>query len=124
MNDFSSVSIDKIFITHAHYDHFGGLFDILKILQERGLKEPAVYKMLDGNKFEKKVFDRFPSLVGKVHDIKHDDVFKVDEDFELRALYTPGHATDHISLLLNSSRLQDNYLFSGDIILGTPSTYV
>lgn len=44
----------------------------------------------------------------------------------MRALYTPGHASDHVSLLLNpiNKENEENYLFSGDIILGTPSTSV
>ena len=33
--DFSHVNIEKIFITHGHYDHFGGVFDVLNILMNR-----------------------------------------------------------------------------------------
>jgi glyoxylase-like metal-dependent hydrolase (beta-lactamase superfamily II) len=61
-------------------------------------------------------------LVGKVFELKHNDVFKIDEGFEMRALYTPGHASDHFSMLMANHSLQEKYLFSGDIILGTPST--
>jgi glyoxylase-like metal-dependent hydrolase (beta-lactamase superfamily II) len=71
ITDFSQIRIKLIFITHAHHDHFGGLYDVLRALGERGHEEPSVYKKLDGNKFEKEVFDRFPSLVGKVHDLTH-----------------------------------------------------
>jgi len=42
----------------------------------------------------------------------------------LKALYTPGHCTDHFSLLMTHPKLTQRYLFSGDIILGTPSTSV
>jgi glyoxylase-like metal-dependent hydrolase (beta-lactamase superfamily II) len=87
-----------------------------------------IYKKLDGNKFEKDVFDRFPTLKEKVVDLNHNDTFQIDEDFEMKALYTPGHASDHISLLLKplpQSKLpEEPILFSGDIILGTPSTSV
>ena len=129
MDESGQIQISKIFITHAHYDHFGGLYDILKIIFERGLKEPLVYKKLDGNQFEKDVFSRFPTLVGKVHDLKHDNEFLLQEDnLSLKALYTPGHATDHFSMLLSPlpghKEEKQSYLFSGDIIMGTPSTSV
>lgn len=42
LKDQSHITIDKIFLTHGHYDHFGGLFDVLQIImnrQELGLGE-------------------------------------------------------------------------------------
>jgi len=126
MNDFDYVRISKIFITHAHHDHFGGLYDVLRILLSRGHSEPMVYKMLDRNQFEKEVFSRFPSLVGKVRDLKHGDIFDLEEDkMKMKALHTPGHASDHFSMLLTPvDAAKESYLFSGDIIMGTPSTSV
>ena len=51
-----------------------------------------------------------------------------EDTFNLKALYTPGHATDHFSMLLSQlsevSDAKQTYLFSGDIIMGTPSTSV
>ncbi len=64
--------------------------------------------------------------MGKVIDLGHGDIFDlVDDKMKIKALYTPGHATDHFSMLLTleNDELQ-SYLFSGDIIMGTPSTSV
>ena len=41
----------------------------------------------------------------------------------LEAIYTPGTSTDHMSFLLTQTG-GESVLFSGDIILGTPSTVV
>ncbi len=61
-------------------------------------------------------------------DLCHDDEFMIDRDFSMKALYTPGHASDHISLLMkpmpDTDLPKEEILFSGDIILGTPSTSV
>lgn len=64
--------------------------------------------------------------MGKVIDLGHGDIFDLlDDKMKIKALYTPGHATDHFSMLLTleNDELQ-SYLFSGDIIMGTPSTSV
>ena len=42
----------------------------------------------------------------------------------MRGMYTPGHTSDHFSFFLNHDDFNETYLFSGDIILGTPSTHV
>jgi glyoxylase-like metal-dependent hydrolase (beta-lactamase superfamily II) len=42
----------------------------------------------------------------------------------LEAIYTPGHISDHMSFLLTHSEAAETILFSGDIILGSPSTAV
>ena len=42
--------------------------------------------------------------------LKDDDVIKIDQ-FEIKAIYTPGHTSDSYSFLMNK------YLFSGDTLL-------
>ena len=43
------IEFENIFITHAHHDHLGGLLDVLKLLESLKLKEPNVFKYLDGS---------------------------------------------------------------------------
>lgn len=62
LNDHAGIQVNKIFITHAHYDHFGGVFDVLNLFKSYKMNEPEVYKYLDGNNFESEVFARYPSL--------------------------------------------------------------
>ena len=92
--------------------------------------------MLDNNQYEKEVFDRYPELQEKVLPLINESTFNVllnsnekSSEVELRALYTPGHASDHFSLFLqdlkgNSFLNGETILFSGDIILGAPSTSI
>ena len=44
----------------------------------------------------------------------------------LEAIYTPGHISDHMSFLMTheGAEAAETILFSGDIILGSPSTAV
>ena len=34
LRDFQHVQIEKIFITHGHYDHFGGVTNVLQLIRE------------------------------------------------------------------------------------------
>jgi glyoxylase-like metal-dependent hydrolase (beta-lactamase superfamily II) len=81
--------------------------------------------MLTGNKFEKELFERFPDLSSIVNNITNDQTFSVEDpngELTLKAVHTLGHIDDHMSFLLNGGG--EEILFSGDIILGTPSSLV
>jgi len=98
------VSPERIVITHAHPDHIGGVEDVcsrfgaLPILKrpwpenDRGLPVQA---------------------------IDEGDVVRV-EGATLRALWTPGHARDHLCFYLEEERA----LFSGDMVLGAGTTVI
>ena len=87
------ISISMVLITHYHGDHTGGVPDLLA-------RSPHT-----------KVYKNTPDA-GQL-DIKDGQEFAV-EGANLRAVFTPGHAFDHMCFVLE----EENALFTGDNILG------
>ena len=83
-----------IVCTHTHIDHFPGAAG----LKERTGAEVLAFDGRDGLVVDRTLGDR--------------DAIEATE-FVLRALHTPGHASNHLCLLLEQERM----LFSGDHIM-------
>jgi len=104
--------IDRIICTHWHYDHVGGITDVLASLGfgpdgKNQNSKPSVHK--------------FPRIDKRKEPYSYDyvsdnDVLKTD-GVTLRVIYTPGHTDDHVSLYFE----EENAIFSGDCILGEGS---
>jgi glyoxylase-like metal-dependent hydrolase (beta-lactamase superfamily II) len=91
-----------IFVTHTHRDHSSGARALAARTgaQIVGLPPPG-----DGRQDLSCVPDLHPA---------HDELFCAESAASrLRAIYTPGHASNHVCYLLEESRL----LFSGDHVL-------
>jgi glyoxylase-like metal-dependent hydrolase (beta-lactamase superfamily II) len=80
--------------THTHIDHFPGV----KGLKKRTGAEVLAFDARDGLEIDRSLGDG--------------DVIEATE-FVLRALHTPGHASNHLCFLLEQERM----LFSGDHIM-------
>ena len=94
-------TIEKIILTHSHFDHVGGL----KQLRQR-YPRAKVYK--------RKVTDDETDIDGKpLRHLSPSQQLSVD-GASVRVLYTPGHTRDHVALYLQ----EDNALFTGDCVLG------
>ncbi len=99
-------AIQEIVLTHGHPDHMGGVASVLERFGElRVSKLP------------------WPG-VDERHDlaltpIGDGDVVRT-QGATLRALFTPGHAPDHLCFLLEEERA----LFSGDNVLGVGTTVI
>lgn len=88
-----NVAIDRIILTHWHPDHVGGVKDVLALSPEA------------------KVFKNRPDA-GQIG-IECGQTFKA-EGATLRAFYCPGHAIDHMALVLE----EEDAMFTGDNVLG------
>jgi ribonuclease/clavin/mitogillin len=96
--------LQEIVLTHGHIDHLGGVAQI----RERFGSLP-VSKLPDAN--DPDGLDFTPLADGAV---------VRTEGATLRAVHTPGHATDHLCFLLE----EEQSLFSGDNVLGVGTTVI
>lgn len=96
--------IQEIVLTHGHPDHLGGVeqvqarFGPLRVSKLPGADDPA-------------------SLGAEA--LAEGSVVRT-EGATLRAVHTPGHATDHLCFVLEEERA----LFSGDNVLGVGTTVI
>jgi hydrolase len=95
------ISIEQVLLTHWHGDHTGGVPDLVKRYPHL---QHAIFKY-DPDLGQQPIVDG--------------QVFSV-EGATVRAIYTPGHSTDHVCFLLE----EENALFTGDNILGHGTTVV
>ncbi|KAL4871943.1 hypothetical protein BDV12DRAFT_163412 [Aspergillus spectabilis] len=95
------LEVSHVLLTHWHGDHTGGVRDLVAY-------NPAL---------SSRVYKNRPDRGQK--DILDGQIFRV-EGATVRAVYTPGHAIDHMCFLLE----EENALFTGDNVLGHGYTIV
>ncbi|EQC31883.1 hypothetical protein SDRG_10401 [Saprolegnia diclina VS20] len=108
-------TVSDIVLTHAHFDHIGGLWQ----LQAR-FPEARVWKMLtytpSSCECSSHVSNAYAIDGLQIHDLATllaDNSALTTDGATLRPLYTPGHTNDHVCFVLD-----DDAIFTGDCVLG------
>eukprot|EP00735_Rhodelphis_limneticus_P007000 TRINITY_DN19484_c0_g1::TRINITY_DN19484_c0_g1_i1::g.17176::m.17176 TRINITY_DN19484_c0_g1::TRINITY_DN19484_c0_g1_i1::g.17176 ORF type:complete len:320 (-),score=20.63,sp/Q1LZ83/LACB2_BOVIN/45.10/5e-76,Lactamase_B/PF00753.22/7.6e-21,Lactamase_B_2/PF12706.2/1.7e-07,HTH_20/PF12840.2/3.8e+03,HTH_20/PF12840.2/0.24 TRINITY_DN19484_c0_g1_i1:255-1214(-) len=107
-----------ILLTHYHNDHVGGVTDVLRLFGD-----VPVFK-LPPNMTEAQLSDSSASAEGdQAASVKFNFTFEHIRDQQvfssagatLKAVYTPGHTSDHVAFFLD----EEKAIFSGDCVLGS-----
>jgi hydroxyacylglutathione hydrolase len=94
----------RVVLTHRHRDHMGGVPDVRRLYPRIPVGKLVVND---------------PTLPVPMEPIEEGRVFRGD-GATLRALHTPGHASDHLCYYLEEERA----LFTGDLVLGGSTTVI
>jgi ribonuclease/clavin/mitogillin len=100
--------LDRVVLTHAHQDHIGGMKDVTRIFGRlEVVKKPWPKPGPD-------------AVAGTPISAIDDGTVVTVEGATLTAVFTPGHAPDHLCYYLAEERA----LFTGDAILGAGTTVI
>ena len=119
--DAAGGDVRSIVCTHSHADHAPGAFLLQALCVQRGLSKPLIYGLPSAPTADAQSFFVPDATL-------HDGACLRLEagggaarvTHTLRAIHTPGHAANHLCLLLE----EDALLFSGDHILNGSTTVV
>lgn len=120
LNALKGRTLTHIIITHTHMDHSPLARELAAITGAKTYGEGPHRNARELHLGEINALDAagdkdfVPDII-----IKHGDVIEGDE-FNLEAIYTPGHATNHMAFAL----LDTPYLFSGDHVMGWATSIV
>ena len=107
-------NIEKILLTHGHFDHTGAVNDLRESLQIPVLAYKTADDYLLDARMNLSVFCGPPILVNGALRVSDGDIIRLDAnpDFYLKVLYTPGHTTDSVTYYSENDRVA----FVGDTI--------
>ncbi len=103
--------IEKVILTHGHYDHTDGLSELLKLAPGATVyaHEKSSYVLNDSSvSRSRKIGDDFEAVVPD-KTVEDGDIIPFGS-FEFKVIYTPGHTIDSMCLML------DDMIFCGDTV--------
>lgn len=101
-----SAELDRIVCTHAHADHIGGV--------------PQVHRRFGALAVLKKPWPGHDEVARAPITAIDDGAVVTIDGATLRAIFTPGHAPDHLCYYLE----EEKALFTGDVVLGAGTTVI
>lgn len=105
-------TLTKILLTHAHFDHVGGLAELKQESNAPIYIHADAIPMLEQATSSAAYFGiTLPTPPAADHTVEEGDIIKVGTH-ELNVLYTPGHAPGHVCFYLQ----KHNVLFDGDVL--------
>jgi glyoxylase-like metal-dependent hydrolase (beta-lactamase superfamily II) len=129
IEDFEKAGIDDIdylLPTHVHLDHCGSCGTVAKRFPNAEVYVHPVggTHLIDPTRLiggVSQLFGRdlmqqygFPEAIsaGRVHNLKDDETIDLGRGLSLRTVWTPGHASHHLSFLLEATKM----VFTGDCV--------
>ena len=105
-------SISHILLTHAHFDHVGGLADLAEATKAPIYIHPEAMPMLERASDSAARFNLpLPTPPPADKTLAEGDMIEVG-NLKLEVLFTPGHAPGHVSFYLRDH----NVLLDGDVL--------
>ena len=104
--------ITHILLTHAHFDHVGGLAELEEETNAPIYIHPEAIPMLEHATKAAAHYDlTMPAPPAASHMLAEGDIIEVGQ-LKLEVLFTPGHAPGHVSFYVR----EHNALFDGDVL--------
>ena len=114
-------SICHILLSHRHIDHSGASANLLKQFPKAkvGIHSFSNKHLSDPSKIYQGGVELFGQYASPMKQIQFSDMIALEDNQEIRigddlvkAIYSPGHTSDHISYYIQSKRL----LYCGDVV--------